>query len=182
MLGGERGPPVSEHHRCRKQVANGHHDHDEVQQEKRRYEHDRDANCLGEAAQKDNAQPRQQRERDRYLLSLRRFRHEGILDQVRGCIGGRQRHGDHEIGGREAKQDQNGDLAAPSRQQLRQHGNRTRTMRALPSHPPVDRKGAKEGDEHEHDRREGGDGPGRQCRNGGLVAERRKNSRGPSST
>ena len=39
-------------------------------------------------------------------------------------IGGRQRHGDNKIGGREAEQDEHQRFALPPRKQVFEHGNR----------------------------------------------------------
>ncbi len=56
---------------------------------------------------------------------------EGVLHDVGGGVGGREGDGDDEVGGDEAEQDQDEELALPPGQQALQHGDRALAVRAL---------------------------------------------------
>ena len=61
-------------------------------------------------------------------------RHERVLDDVGGGVGGGERDGDDEVGEREPEQDQHEHLAPPARQQLLQHGDAALAVRAVRGH------------------------------------------------
>jgi hypothetical protein len=52
-----------------------------------------------------------------------------VLDDVRGCVSGRERDGDHECGGRKTQEAKNNRLPAPPRQLFFEDGNAALAMR-----------------------------------------------------
>ena len=93
---------------------------------------------------------------------------------MRGRVSGRERHGDHEVGGSEAEQREHGELAAPAGQQLRKHRDRSGAVGALFRHPTVDGQCTRERHEHEHDRSQRRHRTGGERGNRRLVAEGRE--------
>ena len=123
----------------------------------------------------------------RYVLALQPARGKRVLDRVRRGVGGRQRHGDHEVGRGEPQQDQDEELAAPARQQALEHGDGAFAAVALPGHPAVDRQGAEQGHGHQHQRRQRGEHarrPGRRSPAGspGWRSSRRRSGTSPATT
>ena len=148
--------------------------HDQVQRQVRPDQHDGDADGLGEAAQEDRGQQGQQQQGDQQGVVGPRLGDERVLHQMRGRVGGGQRHGDQEVGGREAEQDQDEHLAGPLGQVALQHRDGALAVRALLGHPPVDRQGAQQREQDEHDRGERGEQAGGERGDAGLVAQRRE--------
>ena len=103
---------------------------------------------------------------------VRNERQVRVLDQVRGRVGGRQRHRDDEVGRREAEQGQHEQLALPERQQPLEHRDRALAVRALLGHPAVDRERAEQGQGDQHEGRDRGEQAGGERGDAGLVAER----------
>ena len=62
-----------------------------------------------------------------------------------GGVGGREGDGDDEVGGHEAEQHQDEELALPPRQEPLQHRDRALTVEALGGDAAVDREGAEQG-------------------------------------
>ena len=101
-------------------------------------------------------------------------RHERILDGVRRGIRCREGDRDHEVRGREAEQHQHEQLAAPPGQQPFEHGDRALALEALAGDAAIDRQGAEDGQQHEHDGGQGREQPRRHRRDRRLIAERRE--------
>ena len=148
-------------------------DDDDVQQEVEPDDADREANRLLEALDEDRREQRQQDECHAQLV-LERRRKEGIPDDVRGRVGGRERDGDDEVGGGEPQQAEHQRLAAPPRQQLLEHRDAPLPVGAVLRHAPVDRQRAEERQQHQDERRDRRQHPRRQRRDARLVAERRE--------
>ncbi len=83
----------------------------------------------------------------------------------------RECDGDDEVGGDEAEQTEDEQLARPPGQQPFEHGDRTFAMRAGARHSGVHWKGAKQSDQNENERRDP-EHAGCQGRDTGLVAQR----------
>ena len=136
------------------------------------HQDDGDADRLLETAQEHGGEQGQQEQRDRDVLALHPGGGERVLDRVRGRVRGGERHGDHEVGGREPQQHQDEEFPAPTRQQPLQHGDGPLAAVAFAGHPAVDRQCAQQGhgdqdqggQRRNHARGERGDGR--------LVAQR----------
>ena len=174
MLRRERAPPVVDHMRVLEDVADGHGDHDRVEHEEDRDHHDGDVDGLLEAAEEHDREADDEDEGDRHLLALEPVGGERVLDGVRTRIRSAEGDGDHEVGRGEAQQHEHHELAAPPGQQLLEHGDRALAAVALARDAAVDREGAAEGHEHEHDRGDGAQQARGEGRDGGLVAEGRE--------
>ena len=152
---------------CQAEVAEDHHV--ECQVGCRRA--DGDADRLAEALEEHRAQGGEQHQRDPQVRAVQQRRGEGVLHDVRGGVGGRQGHGDHEVGGGEAQQHQHQELPGPPGQQPLQHGDRALAVRALLGDPAVDGQRAEEGQRDQHEGGERREQPGRQRGDARLVAE-----------
>src|ERR1700679_3892419 len=99
------------------------------------------------------------------------MRSVGIVDKVVRCVGGRESHGDDEVGGGETQKDEHEDLAGPPREQLFQYGNAALAVGAGGSDAIVDRQRREESHQDEdkgcYRREETG---GEEC-DTGLVTE-----------
>ncbi len=171
VLGGERVRPVGHDSRGAEDVVEAGDDDDHVEREVDGNQDDGQPDRLAEALEEDAAEQGDQHQGDDHLLAGQGAVQVRVLDQVGGGVGGRQGDGDHEVGGREAEQREDEQLALPERQQAFQHRDRALAVRALPGHPAVDRQGAAEGDDDEDDGRHRGEQTGREGGDAGLVAE-----------
>jgi hypothetical protein len=153
-------------------VFEGDKDDHEVEAEVDGDQPDRDPDGLGEASEEDRGQQRDEEQGDADLVAFQDAGHEGVLEHVGGGVGGRQGDGDYEVGGHEAEQRQHQYLARPPRQQPLQHGDRALAVGALLGHPAVDREGAEQRQQHQHERGDGRQDAGGQGRDARLVAQR----------
>ena len=122
------------------------------------------------ALEENGAQDGEQEESNVHLV-LQGMRSVGIVDKVGRCIGGREGHGDDEVGGGETQKDEHEDFAGPPREQLFQHGNAALAVGAGGSDAIVNRQRGEESHQDEDkgcDRRE--ETGGEEC-DTGLVAE-----------
>ena len=173
-LRGERGAPVREQRRVREHLPGPAPEDDEVQGQVGQGGRGGEADRLLEALQEDRGEHGEDRERDQDLVVAEDAGEERVLDRVLGGVGGRQRHRDHEVRGREAEQDEHQHLALPAREQVLEHGDRALPGVAAPGHLGVDRQRAEQRDEDEDD---GGDRrhrARREERDARLVAEGRE--------
>jgi hypothetical protein len=99
---------------------------------------------------------------------------ERILDGVLGRIGGRQRHRDHEVGGRKTEQRQDEHLALPAAEQILEHGDGALPGVAAPGHLRIDWQGAEQCDEDKDHRGDRRHRARREQRNARLIAKGRK--------
>ena len=136
--------PVADHARRGDHVLQADHDDHQVERQVDGDQPDGDADRLAESAQEHRGQQRQQDQGDQQVVVAPGFRDERVLHQVRGGVGGRQRHGDQEVGRGEAEQRQHEQLAEPAGQQPLEHGDGTLAAEALPGHPPVHRQRAEQ--------------------------------------
>ena len=93
------------------------------------------------------------------------------MDKMGRCVCGGERHGDDEIGGGKAKQDEHKYFAGPPREQLLQHRYTALAVGAGGSHPIVDGQSGEERHHHQdqgRDRRQ--DTRGKES-DPGLIAE-----------
>ncbi len=148
----------------------GHHD-DRVEREVDADQGDGDADRLQEALEEHRAEQRDQYQGDDHLLVVEGRFQVRVLHEVGGGVGGGQGDGDEEVGGREAEQGEDEELALPEGQQPRQHRDRALAVRTLLCHPPVDRQRARQRHDHQHDRRDGGEEAGHERGDAGPVAE-----------
>ena len=80
------------------------HDNDhEVEREVGRDQYHGDADGLLEALEKHRPEKGAQDQRHRDLLTVQPGGHERVFQHVRAGVGGRQRDGDDEVGGRESQ-------------------------------------------------------------------------------
>ena len=107
-------------------------------------------------------------------LAAHPVRREGILHDVGGGIGRGERHGDDEIGGGEAEQDEDEGFAAPLRKEPLQHADAALAVGTGFGDAGVDRQGAEQGDQNQNQRGQRGEQAGGQKGDAGLVAERRE--------
>ena len=98
----------------------------------------------------------------------------GLLDDVRGRVRGRERDGDDEVGRREPEQAQHERLAAPARQQLLEHRDAALAVRAVLGDAAVDRQRAEQRQQDEDERRDRRERAGGEEGDAGLIAERRE--------
>jgi hypothetical protein len=89
-------------------------------------------------------------------------------------VGGRQGDGDHEVGGHEAEQCQDEQLALPPAQQALEHGDGALAVRALGRHLAIHRQGAEQRQQDQDEGRDRRERAGGQGGNPGLIAERRE--------
>ncbi len=136
-------------------------------------EHDGDADGLLKSFQKNGTKDGEQDEGDGHLAA-HPGRREGVLHDVRGGIGGGERHGDHEIRGGKAEQDQDEDLAAPFWEEALQHADAALAVGAGLGDARIDGQGAEQGDEDEDERSYRGEQAGGEEGDAGLIAEGRK--------
>jgi hypothetical protein len=148
--------------------------HYQAQGEVRHGSSGRKANGLPEPFQKNCGEYREDRERDQDLVVTEHRLEERILDCVLGGVGRRQRHRDHKIGGREAKQDQDEHFPLPSSEQALKHGDGTLSGVAAPSYLRVHWQCAKQRNKDEDDRSNRRYRARRDQRNTRLVAECRE--------
>jgi len=104
-------------------------------------------------------------------VTLEEARDQRVLQDMGGGVGGRERDGDDEVGGHEAEQDQDEQLALPPRQEPLQHRDRALTMGALGGDTAVDREGAEQGQQDQQDGRHRRQDAGGQGSDARLVAE-----------
>ena len=152
--------PAHDHARLRRDVQQPGAGDDQVQQQVDGHQQDGDPDRLAEALQEDRPQDGHQHEGDQHLLPVQDRRGEGVLQDVRRGVGGGEGDGDDEVGGDEAEQDEDEELAPPPGQQALQHGDGALAPGALPGHPAVDRQRPQEGQQHQHQRRHRGQDPG----------------------
>jgi hypothetical protein len=96
---------------------------------------------------------------------------QGIRNEMRGRVGGRERLRDHKVGGGEADQHEDDELGTPALEHPLDHADRPDPVWRLASHVAVDRQGAEERDEHEHQRRQRSECAGPLEGDRGLVAQ-----------
>jgi len=164
--------PFAQHVRVDRDPVQAVADDDGVQEQVHGHEGDRDADGLLEALEEDRPQQGDQHQRDCDLLAVQEMRGEGVLDDVGGGVGGREGDGDDEVGGHEAEQGEDEELALPPPQQVLEHGDRAFAMRALAGDPAVDRQGPQQRQQDEDQRGDGREGAGGQGGDAGLVAQR----------
>ncbi|SFV24380.1 hypothetical protein SAMN04487966_110139 [Micrococcus terreus] len=172
MGGGETLPPVPDDGRLGGDAPQAGEDDGGVHGQESGHQDDSQAHDLPEPTQEDQYQTEDQDQRDAQLVTFQSLRSEGVLDQVRRGVRGREREGDHEVGDRKAQQDQDQQLAAPVGQQPLQHRDRALSMGGLPRHPAVHGQSGTQGDQHQHERGHRREQPGCQSRDGRLVAQR----------
>ena len=172
VLGEERGAPVHPHVRRGQDVRRGDADHDDVEHEVGRDQPDGDPDRLGEPAQEDHAEQPEQDQRDDDLVTAEVRLEVRVLGEVRRRVGRGERHRDEEVGGREAQQHEDEELALPEGQQPLEHGDGALAVRALLRHAAVDGQRAQQGERDQDDRGDGAHGPGGEGRDAGLVAQR----------
>jgi hypothetical protein len=126
---------------------------DQVQQQVGGHQTDGDPDRLPEPLEEDRAEDGDEEERDRDLLPLQHPGGERVLQDVRRRVGRREGDGDDEVGGDEAEQDEDEQLAPPPGEQPLQHGDGTLAVGALPGDPAVHRQGPEQGEEHQDERR-----------------------------
>ena len=115
MLRKQRNLPVQYQFRTTEYLHHRACRDDCIQHEVGRHQNDRDLNRLFEPLQKNRPEDRKQDQRHCHLAG-KPSRCEGIVNKVRRRIRCRQRHRDYKIRGRESKQCQNENLAAPLRE------------------------------------------------------------------
>ncbi len=116
------------------------------------------------------AEDAQQQKSDEHLAG-EPGRRERVVDEVRGCVGRRQGHGDDEVCGGESEEDEDEDLATPFWKQAFQHGDAALTVGTGLGHALIDRECAEQGDEYEDEGREWRKDTGSEESNAGLVTE-----------
>ena len=181
-LRGERGAPAGEQRRVRDHLQRAAAEDDEVEGEVGHGGGRGQADRLVEPLQEDRREHGEDRERDEDLVLAEHGLEERILDGVLGGVGGRQRHRDHEVGGREAEQDQDEHLALPAAEQVLEHGDGALPGVAAPGHLRVDGQRAEQRDEDEdhcRDRRHRARRRAARCRAGsrGSRSSRRRSAR-----
>jgi hypothetical protein len=112
-------------------VLKGDGDDDNVEAEVDRHQGDRHTDGLFESAKENRAQQRQQEQSHNYLVASEERLEVRVFYQMGGGVGSGQGHGDDEVGGGEAQQHQDEDLALPERHQPLQHGKRPLAVRTL---------------------------------------------------
>ena len=125
--------------------SSAHADHDDVQRRGRR-RRCRTARPIASWNPLRKTAPRAAQQHQRHQRSDGRATPgtNGLLDDVRGRVGGRQRDGDDEVGRGEAEQAEDERLAAPARQQLLEHRDAALAVRAELGDAAVDRQRAEE--------------------------------------
>ena len=118
-----------------------------VQQDVQSDDGDGQTNGFTEAFQEDGAKRREQQERQSYRV-LRPGGEQRIFKEVCRRVGGRQRDGDDEPCRRKPEQTQYQSFAAPSGQQLLEHGDAALPVRAELCHPAIHRQCAEERQEN----------------------------------
>ncbi len=98
-------------------------------------------------------------------------RGERVFEQVCGGVRGGEGDGDDEIGGGEPQQSEDEEFALPPTEQAFEHGDRALAVGTFTGDTTVDREGAKQGEEDEHEGRERGEHAGREGGDAGLIAE-----------
>ena len=101
MLGGDGVHPAREELGVVHQLVDGDSGDDGVEQKVYADQDDGDADGLLEAAEEDGAEDREQKKGDEHLAREPVWG-EGVVDEMSGGVGGRERHGDDEVSGREA--------------------------------------------------------------------------------
>src|SRR5262249_54031067 len=135
-------------------------------------DHHGQADHLAEAAEERRPQDDEQQHGDGELLARQGDGVGGdgpvnVGDQVLGGVGGGEGVGDDEVGGGEAEQDQDEELAAPAVDQPLQHGDGALAAERLPGHVAVDRQGAEKRDRDQDHRGQRRQPPG------GVEGDRR---------
>ena len=103
---------------------------------------------------------------------VERRRDEGIAEDVRRRIGGRQRDGDHEVGRGKPEQTEDERFALPARQQLLEHRDAALAVGAGLRDAVVDRQRAEQRQQHQDEGGERGEETGGEKRDAGLISER----------
>ena len=143
---------------------------DQVEREIDSHENDGDVDCFFKALEEDGAQDGKQDEGDAHLV-LQGVRSVGIVDKVGRRVRRRKSHGDDEIGGGKAQQDEHKYFAGPPREQLLEHGDAALAVGAGCSDPIVDGQGCKQRHQNQdqgRDRRQDAGGKESDAR---LIAE-----------
>jgi hypothetical protein len=172
MLPRERGRPVTDERRVGDHPVEPVGHHDRVESQVDHHQADGDADRLGEPLEEHPAEQRDQDERDGDLMALEGRRPERVFVDVGGGVGGRQGHGDDEVGRREAEQDEHEEFALPVRQKAHEHRDRALAMRAVGGHAPVDGQRSQQRDQHQDGRRDRRQQAGRERGDARLVAQR----------
>ncbi len=93
------------------------------------------------------------------------------MDEV-GCgVGGRERHGDDEVGGSEAEEREDEEFATPLREEAFEHGDAALAVWTGLGDACVEGQRSKEGDEDQNQGGEGGEHAGGEEGDAGLIAE-----------
>ena len=171
---GDLREPLLEEGRVREEVEQTRRDHDEREAQEGDHQHRGQAHDLAVALEEHRPKEHEQKHRGGNL-PLEPRRHvvfvEGIGDEVGRGVGGGERLRDHEVGGGKADQHEDDELGTPALEHPLDHPDRSDSVGRLASHVAVDRQGAEERDEHEHQRRQGGERAGPLEGDRGLVAE-----------
>ena len=99
------------------------------------------------------------------------MRRVGIVDKMGRRVCGGERHGDDEIGGGKAQQDEHKYFAGPPREQLLQHRYTALAVGAGGGHPIVDGQSCKERHQHQDQGRDRRQDTGGKESDARLVAE-----------
>ena len=173
MLGQEHRFPPGEQFGVQPDVMQAPRNQDHVQQEIHGHDRHRQPHGLAKSLEEDAAKCGEQEERERHAIS-HRARHHRILQDVRGCVCGGQRHRDHECGGREPQQTQDQRLAPPAWQERSQQHDAAFAVRAQLRHAAVHRQCRAQREQHEDEGRHGREHAGREEGDAGLIPERRE--------
>ena len=101
-------------------------------------------------------------------------RHQRVLGDVDGGVGGREGDRDQPPGRHEPQEAEHQHLAPPEREQPLEHRDRTLPVGALLGHSPIHRQRSEQGQEHYEEGGEGREHPGCERRDARDVAEGRE--------
>ncbi len=129
-----------------------------------------DADRFFKAFQEDAAEHGKDQQGDDDLV-IHPVRRDGVADEVCGTVRGRQCHGDDEVGGGEAEQDEDEELAAPGGKDFLQHGDAALAVGALLADAFVDGQRGEQGDQDENEGGQRAEHAGGKEGDARLVAE-----------
>src|SRR5689334_7003495 len=124
-------------------------EHDGVQKKISRDQEDGEPDGLAEAAQENHSEDGQQQEREVHAVAHPEG-DERVLEDMGGGVGGGERHRNDEVGGGEAEQDEDEELAFPFWEVALEHGDAALPVRALLRDGAVDGVGGEESHQNQN--------------------------------
>ena len=170
MLLEEGGTPVGHHVRMCEHLKDASDRHDDIETQVHAHKDRGDVDRFIKAFEENRAKNREQDE-GHGQLAMERARGIGVVDEVGRRVGGRESHGDDEVGGRESEQYQDKEFAAPSGEEVLKHGDASLPIGAGGGDAFVDGKGGKQRDQNEDKRSNRREDSGGEESDAGLVAE-----------